>query len=259
MTRRGGTEPIPDVGAYRTPRHLYYFGGEGPWPGVTTITDVMDKPALTYWKREQVALAAIGAAERLLEDRSRGNIDAAVAYLLKSRDSGTEARDRGSRIHTAIEGILRRESPVILEQDQPAVEGARAWLNQQATDHGLRPIEVESYMLNPELGYAGTVDLIAELDGETWLLDWKTGKSVADRSGRVYREMKLQLAAYSHASFIGRPADATRYPLPPITRHGIVHVTDAGTRLYDAEVTENDWIAFRAALYLHTWSNEAAA
>jgi len=29
------------------------------------------------------------------------------------------------------------------------------------------------------LGYGGTLDLIAELDGETWLLDWKTGKSVA--------------------------------------------------------------------------------
>jgi hypothetical protein len=252
-------EPIPEVGAYRTPRHLYYFGGEGPWPGVTTITDVLDKPALTYWKREQVAVAAIEHADRLLEDRIAGNAEAAVAFLLKARDPGTDGRDRGTRLHAAIESILSHETVTSQPEDVPAIEGARAWLNQQATQHGLQVLEVESYMLNPELGYAGTVDLIAELDGETWLLDWKTGKTVADRSGKVYREMKLQLAAYSHASFIGRPADATRYPVPPITRHGIVHVTDAGTRLYDAEVTESDWIAFRAALYLHTWSNEVAA
>lgn len=255
MTTRA--EPIPETGAFRTRGHVYYHNGEGPWPGVTGITDVLDKPALTYWKREQVALAAIDHAERLLEDRVAGNVDAAVSYLLKSRDAGTDGRDRGTRIHTAIEGILRRENPIITEVDQPAVEGARAWLNQQVSEHGLKVLEVESFVLNPTVGYGGTVDLIAEIDGEVWILDWKSGKTVADRSGKVYREMRLQLAAYSNSEFIGRPADATRYPLPPITRHGIVHVTDGGTRLYDAQVTEQDWIAFRACLYVHGWAAAA--
>src|SRR5689334_5633181 len=58
MNRRRATSQIPEVGVYRTPRHLYYFNGQGPWPGVTTVTDVLDKPALVKWKREQVALAA---------------------------------------------------------------------------------------------------------------------------------------------------------------------------------------------------------
>jgi hypothetical protein len=44
-----------------------------------------------------------------------------------------------------------------------------------------------------------------------------------------------------------------------ITRHGIVHVTDGGTRLYEAAVTPRDWIAFRACLALHRWSKEKAA
>jgi PD-(D/E)XK nuclease superfamily len=247
---------VPDKGVHRTAKHQYYWNGEGPWPGVTTITDIVHKPALDYWKREQVAIVAVEYADRLLADREAGRQDAAVAYLMKAENKS--AMHRGTRLHAAIEGILRHENPVIAVEDQAAVEGARAWLNQQALEHGLRPLEVESYVLHPTLGYAGTVDLIAEIDGETWLLDWKTGKSVAGRDGQVYRDHRLQLAAYSHAEFIGRPADPERYPLPPITRHGIVHVTDGGTRLYDAGVTERDWNAFRAAFYLAiSW--EAAA
>ena len=69
-------------------------------------------------------------------------------------------------------------------------------------EHGLRPLEVEAFLINETLGYGGTLDLIAELDGETWLLDWKTGKSVAWPDGRVYADHRLQLAAYANAGFI---------------------------------------------------------
>lgn len=251
---------VPGVGAVRTPRHLYYHNGRGPWPGVTTVTDVLDKPALVKWKREQVALAALAHADRLVTDREAGNEEAAVAFLLSARNEGTNSRDRGTRIHTAIEGVLRRERPKIDPRDVPAVEGARAWLNRVKPV----PIEVEAMTINATLGYGGTCDLIAEIDGEVWLLDWKSSKSVAWPSGEVYAEHRLQLSAYAHAEFIGRPADPVEYELPAITRFGIVHVTDAGTRLYPADVNadgsrmtdkqlEDDWIAFRACLRLYQW------
>ena len=93
----------------------------------------------------------------------------------------------------------------------------------------VRRLSVRLYPVNESLGYGGTLDLIAELDGEVWLLDWKTGKSVASPAGEVYRDHRLQLAAYEHAEFIAKPGDPERYPIPAITRHGIVHVTDSGT------------------------------
>lgn len=237
------------VGVYRTPRHLYYFNGAGPWPGVTTVTDVLDKPALVKWKREQVALAAFANLDRLTADKASGNEDAAVAYLLAARNEGTNGRERGSRIHAVLESILRREPVKISPQDQSAIDGARAWLNQT----GVRPIEIEAFLIHETLGYGGTCDFIAEIGGEIWMLDWKTSKSVAWADGRVYEEMRLQLAAYARAEFIARPADPTRYPVPPITRYGIVHVTDAGTRLFSADVTEDDWTTFRACLWIHSW------
>jgi hypothetical protein len=255
------TKPTAAQGVVRTPRHLYYFNGAGPWPGVTTVTDVLDKPALTKWHRTQVAETAVAHAERLVADREAGNIEAAVAFLLAARNEGTNGRERGSRIHASLEGVLNRMPEAIDPRDVPAIDGARTWLNEMR----VKPLEVEAFLIHETLGYGGTCDLIAEiadpLSGtvETWLLDWKSSKSVAWPDGRVYDEMRLQLAAYARAEFIARPADPARYPIPPITRYGIVHVTDAGTRLYPADVTEADWTAFRACLWLHGWRKGRAA
>ncbi len=242
-------------GVVRTPTHLYYFNGAGPWPGVTTVTDVLDKPALVKWKREQVAQAAIAHAERLLADREAGNADAAVAFLLAVRDEGRNSRERGSRIHAALEAVLRREQIVVDARDRAAIDGARTWLNERK----VQPIEVEAYLINETVGFGGTCDLIAEIEGEVWLLDWKTSKTVAWANGKVYDELRLQLAAYARAEFIARLGDPERYQLPEITRYGIVHVTDGGTRLYPAEVTEADWITFRACLWIHGWRKARAA
>jgi hypothetical protein len=255
MTTRTHTAAIPGVGVYRTPHHLYYFGGAGPWPGVTTVIDVLDKPALLRWHKEQVARAALDHAERLLADHAAGNDEAAIAFLLAARNEGTNGRERGSRIHATLESILRREPADIAAEDEGAIAGARTWLN----EHAVVPLEVEAYLIHETLGYGGTCDLIAEIDGEVWLLDWKSSKSVAWPDGRVYDDMRLQLAAYSHAEFIARVGDPERYPLPEITRFGILHVTDGGTRLYPADVTEADWHAFRACLYLADWRKGAKA
>lgn len=240
----------PATGVHRTKNHQYYFSGAGPWPGVTTITKVLDAPALTNWKMNQVAQSAIDSAERLIADRESGKVEAAVKYLTTL---STSAMDRGSRIHGSIEQILRRETLTIDPRDEAAVGGARLWLNDQVATHGLRVLEVEAFLLHETFGYGGTCDLIAEIDGEVWLLDWKTGSSVATPDGTVYRDHRLQLAAYANAEFIARINDPERYPLPAITRYGIVHVTDGGTRLYEAFVTDRDWVAFRACLNLYAW------
>ncbi len=254
MTTAARPTTLP--GVHRTKSHLYYFNGAGPWPGVTTITKVLDAPALTRWKLEQVALSAIESAERLVVDREAGKTDAAIKYLTTL---STSAMDRGQRIHASIESVLRREPVVVDPRDEAAVAGARTWLNQQVAENGLRPLEVEAYLINETLGYGGTLDLIAEIGGEVWLLDWKTGKSVAWPSGAVYEDHRLQLAAYANAEFIARLGDPERHQLPEITRYGIVHVTDGGTRLYPAEVTEADWITFRACLWIHGWRKARAA
>ena len=131
-----------------------------------------------------------------------------------SRSSGASPRDRPAR-----RGRGRRR-PLLAQRAGPRARSPAA--------------RGRGVPVHETLGYGGTCDLIAELDGEVWLLDWKTGSSVADpRRDRVPRP-RLQLAAYANAEFIARVNDPTRYPLPADYRYGILHVTDGGTRLYPA-------------------------
>lgn len=48
---------------------------------------------------------------------------------------------------------------------------------------------VEAQLIHPEYGYGGTIDAIGTIDGERFLLDWKT-------SNGIYDETCMQLAAY---------------------------------------------------------------
>ena len=203
----------------------------------------------------QVAQAAIAGAERLIEDREAGKVDAAVKYLTTL---STTAMDRGSRIHASIEQILRREPASIDPRDEAAVAGARAWLTpRSASTASGRSRSRRSSPRDPRLRRDVRPHRGARRRGLAPGLE--DGSSVATPDGTVYRDHRLQLAAYANAEFIARPNDPERYPLPAITRYGIVHVTDGGTRLYEAAVTPRDWIAFRACLALHAWSKEKAA
>jgi hypothetical protein len=66
-----------------------------------------------------------------------------------------------------------------------------AWEDWKKSVH-LKPIAIEQVVYSPKYGYAGTLDLLAEVNGELAVLDWKTGKA-------VYSEAHLQNAAYRQA------------------------------------------------------------
>jgi len=53
----------------------------------------------------------------------------------------------------------------------------------------VRPIRVEDRVWSRRYGYAGTTDLLAEVDGVLTLVDFKTSKA-------IYAESTLQVAAY---------------------------------------------------------------
>ena len=95
-------------------------------------------------------------------------------------------------------------------------------------------------------GYGGTLDAIAVIGGETWLLDVKTGTG-------VYAETGLQLAAYAAADFIGRPGIPRRFRLPRATRFGVIHVRPEGARLIEFHVDRWTVAAFLEARRLFAW------
>ena len=74
--------------------------------------------------------------------------------------------------------------------------------------------------------------VIANLEGQTYLLDIKT-------SSGVYGSTALQLTAYGNAEFY-LDQDGTEQPMPTIDRYGVLHVTDYGTTLHYLPADQNE-------------------
>lgn len=204
------------------------------FPSVTTIMkDTVPKPALGFWMTNMAAargtecLAEVserleqgdveGAKEKLDEWLSpakgdwkkRSNVERELAMAYKApRD---DSADRGTRVHAAIEGLLRGDKVEISEDIQGYVDGYQS-VREEFPE--MEVVATEVTLVNRDLGYAGTADVICRINGEYYVADWKTNKD-----GTVYDSVGKQLGALAGCSEILHP-DGSRSPMPPI-RGGI--------------------------------------
>jgi len=113
------------------------------------------------------------------------------------------AGDKGSKVHKAIEDILkgktvkydskyRNPSTEELEELTPQEYGCVMSFVDWAKETNPEVIATEYTVINQELGYAGTVDFKAKINGQVYLIDLKT-------SQQVWPEHELQVSAYKHA------------------------------------------------------------
>jgi hypothetical protein len=72
------------------------------------------------------------------------------------------------------------------------------------------------------------------------------------------RGRDLALAGLARAQFIGRPNDATQYPIPPATRFGVLHIRPEGARLLPVVVDRATVAAFLDARRLFAWDQGPA-
>ena len=154
--------------------------------GVTSVAGMLPKPFLRYWATKVAAEWAVdnlGAVTNLLIGGQR---DAAVDIIKRSPDRSTKiASDRGTTIHGLVEQMNRGEDLGTVHPDfQPDLDVYQTFLDKWQPEF----LEVESTVWSETYGYAGTLDGICRIDGETIIYDLKTGKG-------VYPEVGLQLAA----------------------------------------------------------------
>lgn len=240
----------PPVGLSRDANHNYTSNYEGVVrvvPGVTGVMRVLDKPAIVPWAQGMVAEAAIAHRSELDGWVAVGGVDGAVQLLRRAAET---QRDRaagvGSEVHRLADAI-NRGTPVTVPDDlAPFVTAYQRWL----TDFQPEFLASEE-MVFSERGYGGTLDGVAVIAGETWLLDIKTSKG-------TYSDTALQLAAYANADFFGRSGDPRQYEIPRIDQYGVVHVRPEGAELVPYDVTDEDFSAFLAALHMHGWKTTKA-
>jgi hypothetical protein len=232
------------IGLVRDARHRYSWNGGPLYPSVTTILGIKDKPALVGWAKRETAACAIRNLEVLERMVQSGGAQAAVEWLKRIPDFQRDASaDLGTAVHAAAETIARGEPVSISDEVRPFVAAYRRDFLEV-----FRPrfIAVEAMVCSERYEYGGTADVFAEIDGEIWLLDYKTGTG-------VYPDSALQLGALARAQFIGRTGDPTRYPVPAASRFGILHIRPEGARLLPVTVDRATVAAFLDARRLFGW------
>jgi hypothetical protein len=151
--------------------HVIYKTKEGQRvPGVTTILNVLAKPALLYWAWD---LGTKGIDFRAFRD---------------------DKADIGSLAHEMILAHLRGEEvdkSVYTPKQVDLAENSFLKYLDWEKHHTVEPILLETPLVSEAYGYGGTPDNFCLLDGVPTLLDYKTSKG-------IYTEMYYQLAAYEN-------------------------------------------------------------
>lgn len=220
--------------------HSYRLDGR-PIPGVTTLLGKgLPKPALVYWSAKSVAEYVVDNPDAVESLRGMGRNSAVAALKQVPWTERDTAAVRGTEVHALSEQVIHGLEVEVPEALAGHVEGYATWLDK----HGVEPVLTERAVASRRWWYAGTFDLIATINGETWGLDIKTSKS-------VYGDTGLQIAAYMTAEFYDD--DGTEKPLPEVDRMGVVHVTEYGTQMYplgDRPVIDKAAATFRHVQYV---------
>lgn len=149
---------------------------DGIWyPRVTSIVGIKAKPALYMFYA------------------SLPNYAAGEAIKAKSAEEGT-------LIHETIEAILRKDPVVIPETIKPAIAAFMDFYSKnEVIAH-----KIEERVVSKKHHFAGTMDVLAEVNGKLGVLDIKT--SIA-----IYRDYSMQTSAYIEAL-------RENPNMPPLTR-----------------------------------------
>src|SRR3989344_8964188 len=123
---------------------------DGTWyPRVTAIVGIKAKPALYQFYAS-------------LPDFATGE-----AIKAKSAEEGT-------LVHNAIEAILRKEPAIIPESIKPAISAFMRFYS----SNDIVPHKIEERVVSKNHPYAGTMDVLAEVNGVLGVLDVKTSIAV---------------------------------------------------------------------------------
>ena len=149
---------------------------DGIWyPRVTAIVGIKAKPALYQFYA--------------------GLPDFATGEAIKAKSA-----EEGTLIHETVEAILQNEPAVIPETIAPAIGAFQEFYSR----NDIVAHKIEERVVSNKHHYAGTMDVLAEINGKLGVLDIKT--SVA-----IYRDYSMQTSAYIEAL-------RENPNMPPLTR-----------------------------------------
>lgn len=204
---------------------------------------------LLAWQKKLARQACFDSYPDWLELVETGKVDKAHKVARDALVEDTTARDLGSEVHGACEGLLRlrpgeTEGFATPPEVSPFIQQFAEWLD--AEPRSILHIEATIF----GCGWAGTADLIWEdEDGNIVLTDYKTGRTGAHKQA-------MQIVGYGSGEFIANP-DGSTSPMPHIDRYSIL---DLKPTAYKELVLRDDAVApalagFRGLVALHQFVN----
>lgn len=142
-------------------------------PGVTTVLNILAKPALVWWGFEQGQLYERGEIGGLYEKRDEAADAGTYAHLL---------------IENHIKGLPEPSPDGLTPEGLDKAQGCFIAYLDWEKSHEYQAIASECSLVSERHGFGGTIDISAVM-GEKAIVDIKTSKG-------VYFSMKVQVAAY---------------------------------------------------------------
>jgi hypothetical protein len=243
--------------------HSYWWHdkkGVHPLSGVTSVLNVIAKPALIPWAVKMcVEYIMANATEILGDGRVVEGYEISMQTLMEAKGAHTRktthAAGLGTDAHADVEAYIKQclaanaGIPLLghnlLAPSDRVVEFAE-WAATRNSQTGFRFILAEVPLADPKLAIAGTPDFIGEelIDG-VWVPvigDLKTGSGIYDR---VYF---FQMAAYGYMwmKWVKRTAKPKL-----VIIHMPAQKPDQPLAEYWSEDFKGDWEGFKAALIIH--------
>jgi len=156
----------------------FYWKEEKPYVSVTEILKVIDKPALRYWFGEQIYWAMVKDPTLPKEIAMR------APYEVSDK-----AKSRGTTVHSIVEAYKHTGGEIEVAEEFKGYQDA---FSKFISDTSSNIIEQEKSVFSETHKYAGTLDLLVEINGANMIIDVKTGKD-------IYREAMIQASAYKQA------------------------------------------------------------
>lgn len=152
-------------------RRVYKVGEDSYYPSVTTVLQYMPKNKFfEQWLKD------VGHNAELIMER---------------------AGKEGTQVHEAAEDLIAGKQVEWIDDFGQARYSAKVWemickFVEFWKEVSPEVIATEEFLVSKEHKFAGTADIVAEIEGERWLLDIKTSNS-------LHKSYELQLAAYAKA------------------------------------------------------------
>jgi hypothetical protein len=120
----------------------------------------------------------------------------------ESESIKNEAGDKGSKVHYAIEDLLKGQTVKMTdkyingtsgEPEELTLDEWNCIVSFSSWYKEVKPevVSTEITVFNDDIGYAGTVDLVCKIDGKPFIVDFKT-------SQYIWPSHELQISAYKH-------------------------------------------------------------